>query len=166
MAGPLFAIIFAGLIIIVLLLIGEAFYKRFPKVCFTIWGFTVLLLFYFIYSFNTSNTRLGDKEINNYVGTYKIDVNNSLYDSTELQQYYDLQLIVKADKTFTFSYEAPFFEDTVGHWQPMSDGDISWTEISLGNGDFIQSQVEPDKWNFSGTLLTNSKYSNSIIFAR
>ena len=166
MGGPLFAVIFAGLIILVLLFVGQLFYNKFPKVSFSIWGLTVLLLFYFIYSFNTSNTHFGDKSLTNYVGTYKIDINNSSYDSIDLKQYTDLQLIVKADKTFKFSYKTPLFKDTIGYWQHMDDGDISWTELSVGQGELMQANVETDKWTFSGMELANNNNSNSIIFTR
>ncbi|CAN5407620.1 hypothetical protein BH10BAC2_BH10BAC2_43760 [soil metagenome] len=166
MGGPLFAVIFAGFIILVLLIVGQLFYNKFPKVCFTIWGLTVLLLFYFIYSFNTANTRFGDKALADYVGTYKIDIYNSSYDSVDLKEYTDLQLIVNANKTFKFSYKTPFFKDTIGHWQHMDDGDISWTELSIGKGSLMQANVETDKWTFTGIELTNTNNSNSIIFTR
>ena len=87
------------------------------------------------------NTRFGDKTISDYVGTYKIDIYNSSYDSVDLTQYKDLKLFVKANKTFKFSIKTPLFTDTVGHWQHMDDGDISWTEISVGDGDFTAERI-------------------------
>jgi len=166
MGGSLFAVIFAGLTIFILLIIGQLFYKKFPKISLTIFGLTVLLLIYFIYSFNTMNTRFGDKTISDYVGTYKIDIYNSSYDSVDLTQYKDLKLFVKANKTFKFSIKTPLFTDTVGHWQHMDDGDISWTEISVGDGDLIQANMGTDKWIFSGIELANNKNSNTITFLK
>lgn len=166
MGGPLFTVIFAGLIISILLIVGQLFYKRFPKVCFTIWGLTALLLFYFIYGFNTANSRFGDQAIDKFTGTYKIDIYQSSYDSLDLSNYNDLQLIVLSDKKFKFSYKTPFFKDTIGYWQHMDDGDISWTEISMGDKNLMQANVEIDKWVFSGSELTNGNNNNSIVFIR
>ena len=166
MGGPLFAVIFAGLIILILLIVGQLFYNKFPRVSLTIWGLTVLLLVYFIYSFNTANSRFGDQVKNEFVGTFKIDIYQSNYDSRDLKSYNDLLLIVKGDKTFTFSYKTPFFKDTIGYWQHMDDGDISWTEISVGDKNLMQANIETDKWIFSGNELTSDKNNNAIVFVR
>lgn len=166
MGGPLFAVIFAGFIILILLIVGQLFYKKFPKVSFTIWGLTVLLVFYFIYSFNTANPHFGDQVKNEYVGTYKIDIYQSTYDSLDLLKFNDLLLIVNGDKSFKFSYKTPFFNDTMGHWQHMDDGDISWTEISVGDKNLMQANVETNNWVFSGRELANGKNTNSIVFVR
>ena len=166
MVGPLFAVIFAGVIILILLIVGQLFYKKSPRISLTIWGLTILLLAYFIYSFNTANSRFGDKSKNEFVGTFKIDINQSNFDSIDLKQYNDLLLFVKSDKTFTFSYKTPFFKDTMGYWQHMDDGDISWTEISVGDKNLMQANIETDKWLFSGNELTNEKNNNTIVFVR
>jgi hypothetical protein len=166
MGGSLFAIIFSGLIILTLLIIGQLFYDKHPKVSFRIWGFTVLLLFYFIYNFSTANSRHGDRAIYLYVGIYKIDISNSTYDNIDLSLYNTLQLVVRADKTFEFSYKTPFFTNTRGHCQPMFDGDISWAEISVGDKNLRQAGVEPDKWIFSGQELANRNNKNSIVFVK
>ena len=166
MGGPLFAVIFSGVIILSLLIVGQLFYNKSPKLGLAIWGLTVLLLFYFIFSFNTANSRRGDQSSNEYVGTYKIDINQSAYDSVELSNYKDLLLIVHGDNSFTFSYKPPFFGDTTGNWQHMDDGDISWTEISVGGENLTEASVETDKWVFSGSELTNGKNNNSIAFVR
>lgn len=166
MGGPLLAIIFSGLIILILFIIGQLFYNKRPKVSFIIWGLTVLLLFYFIFSFNADNSRFGDREKNDYVGTYKIDIYNSSYDSIDLSLYNTLQLVVKDNKTFKFSYKTPFFKDTMGYWQHIDDGDISWTEISVGDKNLTQANVETDKWIFSGQELTNGNNKNLIVFVK
>jgi hypothetical protein len=166
MGGPLFGIIFSGLIILILLIIGQLFYNKRPKVSYSIWGLTVLLLFYSIYSFSTASSRFGDRTKNEYVGIYKIDIHNSSYDSIDLSMYNTLQLIVKDNKTFEFSYKTPFFTDTNGYWQHMDDGDISWTEISVGDKKLMQANVETNKWIFSGQELANGNNKNSIVFVR
>ena len=166
MSGLLVAVIFVGLIILILLFVGQAFYNKFPKVSYTIWGLTVLFLLYFVYSFNTANTRLGDKSINDYIGTYKIDTNSSSYDNIDLTNYYNLTLTVKTDKTFEFSYKTPFFKDTIGHWQHMDDGDISWTEISIGDRNLMQANIDTNKWTFSGHALPNGSSRDKLIFVR
>jgi hypothetical protein len=166
MGGPLFALIFAGLIILILLIVGQLFYNKFPRVSLTIWGLTVLLLAYFIYSFNTANSSFGDKVKNEFVGTFKIDIYQSNFDSTDLKNYSDLLLNVKGDKTFTFSYKTPFFKDTIGYWQHMDDGDISWTEISVGDKNLMQANIEADKWVFSSIELISENNKNVIVFVR
>jgi hypothetical protein len=166
MGGPLFAVIFAGGIIFFLLVVGQLFYNKSPKLGLAIWGLTVLLLFYCIYSFNTAHSRRGDQAMNEYVGTYKIDIYQSAYDSVGLSNYKDLLLVVHGDNTFSFSNNTPFFRDTTGHWQHMDDGDISWTEISVGGKNLSEARVETDKWVFSGSELTNGNNNNSIVFVR
>lgn len=166
MFGPLFGILFCTIIILTLLVVGQFLYNKFPKTAISIWIFSALLVVFFVYEYNTKNSRLGDAEIENYVGVYNIDIYNSNYDSIDLNQYYDLNLIVDKNKKFHFSYQTPLFKDTFGFWQPMSDGDISWTEISVGDENLVETQVEPKKWEFSGRELKNGKNNNKIIFVR
>jgi len=166
MFGPLILILFCGVVILTLLLAGQYLYKKSPKSALTVWLLSVLLGILFIYEYNTKNSRLGDSEIDNYVGIYKIDIYNSTYDSLDLQNYYDLILKVYKNKKFQFSYKTPFFKDTFGFWQPMSDGDISWVEISVGDKNLSETNIETKKWKFSGRDLTNGKNNNNIVFVR
>ena len=166
MWGILGALIFSGLVFTILLIIGQLFYNKYPKTAYCIWGFTFLLLAYFIYSFNTKNESSGDKDLKKYVGNYELDIHNSNYDSINVKDYYDLVLIVRNDKTFKFSRETPFFDENFGHWQHMDDGDINWTEISIGNNKLSEAQIEIDKWEFAGNNLKNNKNGNLIIFKR
>lgn len=166
MGGPLFAILLHGLIILVLLVIGQLFYRRFPKVSYTIWGVTLALLVIVAYLSNTSTSRFGDRTLTQYTGTYTIDIAKSSYENIDLTEYKDLKLIVYENKTFRFSYKTPFFQYTTGYWQHMDDGDISWTEISVGAKNLRQANVGIDQWTFSGLDLANRRISNSIIFTR
>ena len=168
MWGLLGALIVAGLIIIILLIVGQLLYKKNPKLTYILWGSAVLLLAYFIYSFNTTNTRLGNLDKEKYVGTYKIDFYNSSYDSVDLSNYKDLFLAVKIDNTFEFSEKVPFFTDKTGHWQHMDNGDISWTEISVGDKykNLMEANVDTEKWIFSGRELSNGNGKNKIMFIR
>jgi hypothetical protein len=122
MGGPLFALIFAGLIILILLIVGQLFYNKFPRVSLTIWGLTVLLLAYFIYSFNTANSSFGDKVKNEFVGTFKIDIYQSNFDSTDLKNYSDLLLNVKG----TFLQRHNRLLATYGRWRYFVDRNICW----------------------------------------
>ena len=166
MWGILGALIIAVLTIIALLIVGQLLYRKSSKLAYTIWALTLVLFIYLIYSFNTANTRMGDLSKNEYIGTYKIAYASSSYDSIDLNNYKDLLLIVKADNTFEFSRQVPFFSACKGYWQHMDDGDISWTEISVGDKNLMQANVEVDKWIFSGHALTNGKNKNLIIFVR
>ncbi len=166
MWGLLGALLVTGIIIISLLTFGQILYKKYPKVAYVIWGIALLFLISLIYTQNTKNTSLGDKNMEQFVGTYKIDVFNSFYDSVDLSKYCDLLLIVNNDHTFHFSKASPFFDDVTGNWQHMDDGDISWTEISIGKQDISQAEVEPDKWLFTGRQLANGTDKNKILFLR
>ena len=166
MGGTLSSVVLAGLVILILLIAGQLFYNKFLRVSLTIWGFTVLLLAYFIYSFSTANSRFGDQVINEFVGTFKIDINQSNYEGVDLKIYNELLLNVKGDNTFTFSHKTPFFRDTIGYWQHMDDGDISWTEISVGDKNLLQANIENNKWVFSSNELISEKNNNIIVFVR
>ena len=160
------ALIFSGLVIIFLLVVGQILYRKYPKTAYWIWGLTILISAYLLYSFNTKNISSGDKDLEKYVGNYEIDLYNSNYDGVNLQDYYDLLLTVNKNKTFKFSKETPFFDTSFGHWQHIDDGDINWTEISIGNNKLAEAEVETDKWRFNANNLKSSKSGNFIIFKR
>ncbi len=165
--GSLIVFAFIVFVAIVFLFIGQALYENYPKTASVIWGLTFLLSGYFIYNISTRNTRLGDRYSKDYLGNYKIDIYNSNYDSVNLRNYQDLILTVHKDHTFEFSKETPFFDSTIGHWQHIEGGDISWTEISIGSQEnAFQEKIGSDQWTFSGHRLKNGKNGNYIVFKR
>jgi hypothetical protein len=48
----------------------------------------------------------------------------------------------------------------------MDDGDISWTEISVGDKNLMQANIEADKWVFSSIELISENNKNVIVFVR
>ena len=166
MWGLLGAIITVGVFVIMFLVVGQLLHKKYSKIAYSFWGLALLLLISFIYTQNTRNTSLGDKDLDKYIGTYKINIQSSNYDFINLTEYNDLELNVNADHTFNFSRETPFFDNTSGKWRHMDDGDISWTEITVGNGELNQADVETDKWIFKGRELKNRNFQNQIVFIR
>ena len=48
----------------------------------------------------------------------------------------------------------------------MDDGDISWTEISIGDKNLMQANIDTNKWTFSGHELGNGSSRDKLIFVR
>ncbi len=132
MFGLVLLLLFDIFILIIFVVIGRLFYKTKPKTAYFIWCFTLYLLIRSIHYGNNRTEIGGDQYLDKFIGTFKIDISNSKYESLNIKDYNSLYLTVKKDHSFEFSKETPFFNSKTGHWQHMDDGDISWTEVSVG----------------------------------
>lgn len=157
---------FAGIVTITLLVAGQLLFKKFTKVAYSLWICAGIFIIYFVWSLDSANRVNGDWDKLNYVGRYKLDYKNSFYDSIDLSEYKDLLLIVNSNKTFEFTRKTPFFTNQKGEWQQMDDGDISWTEISVGGEHFTQANIDKEKWVFSGNQIAKANNKNAIIFIK
>ena len=158
---------FAGIVTLILLIAGQLLYKKFSKVAYGLWVCAGIFLIYFVWSLNSANHINGDRGKLDYVGTYKLDYKNSFYDNIDLSEYKDLLLVVNPNKTFEFTRKTPFFTNQEGKWQHIDDGDISWTEISVGGEDFAQANIGKEKWVFSGNQIAKADNNrNAIIFIK
>src|SRR4051794_6992480 len=111
------------LVVIVLLLLGQLFYRRKRKAAYGIWIFTVILNLTVVIDSKIKPSYIRKTETS-IVGKYSIDVYHSIYDSLPIQENYrNVVLVVSPNNSMFLNMRTPFFVDTLGEWNLYGDGD-------------------------------------------
>jgi hypothetical protein len=108
----------------------------------TILAILAIVLF-IIYRINMVSSDMTNDAVKKSIGTYQIDLDNSLindYAKDSLLMKF-LSLKLNADMTFIFSRSVPFIYDSSGTWEFIEDGIYSFNRLNYKNSSGFNNQI-------------------------
>lgn len=105
---------------------------------------TILVIILFvIYRVNTVSSDMTKNAVKNSIGTYQIDLNNSLINDYVKDSILFKSLTLKLDEnmTFIFSKSVPFIYDSSGTWAFIEDGIYSINQLNYKNSNGFNNQI-------------------------
>jgi hypothetical protein len=90
----------------------------------------------------------------NHIGTFIIDTNETVFGEYKKQEYRNLEITFKDDRTYSMNMEVPFLIDTTGTWVESEGGFEAFGEITYSNTSY-RSQTSEGISNQNYLIHTN-----------
>ena len=76
------------------------------------------------------------------VGIYIVDFNASILNGYSSEDFSDLELSIKKDRSFKFNRDVPFLKTESGKWSYYDDGDIWYLNLKFEKSGSIQASFD------------------------
>jgi hypothetical protein len=136
---------------------------------------TILAIVLFvIYRINSVSADMANDSVKKSIGTYQIDIDNSLINDYIKDSLLIKSLILKlnADMTFIFSQSVPFIYDSSGTWEFIEDGIYSINRLNYKNSNGFNNQISQCCYNNDKIQMKlpiskdNNKQVDLIVFKK